>query len=309
MSMKKSKVLVCGAAGFIGSYTTAIFHEAGWEVAGAGRGDALSLEQYPNSIGFHKGDFESAIFTSELLNKIKPNLIIFAAGTADVQRSVIDPVRDFQAQLLPLAQLLYTASQMKSPPKILLVSSAAIYGDIVKIPVSESDSPNPISPYGFHKLAQEALLDEFNKLYGIATCKARIFSTYGRGLHRLAIWDITRRALAGEYIIHGTGNESRDYLHVKDIAYALEHIVKNASFNGEVINIASGHESRISEIAHLIYYSLGIIEQPQFNNVELAGSPTKWKADIKNLHELGFTPKINLELGIQDTVNWIKNNA
>jgi UDP-glucose 4-epimerase len=301
--------LICGAGGFLGSYTAAAFRDAGWRVIGAGRGDALGLEQYPKDVPFIRGDFESPVFVSQLLDEAKPNRLVFAAGPSDVQRSILDPVRDFNDQMLPLIQVLWAASRASPPPGVLLVSSAAIYGNAGRLPVAESEPPYPISPYGFHKLAQETLLDEFGTLYGVPICKARVFSTYGRGLRRLAVWEIARRAMAGDYKLRGTGEETRDYLHVSDVAQALDCIARCAPFQGEIINIASGDESSMEHVASLIYSALGISMTPEFDGTCLAGSPLRWRADVTALHGLGFKQRISLETGISDTVAWIKRHA
>jgi UDP-glucose 4-epimerase len=301
--------LICGAAGFLGSHAAAAFRGSGWEVVGAGRGDALGLAQYPKEVPFRRGDFESPVFVSQLLEETRPSRLIFVAGPSDVQRSVIDPVRDFRDQMLPLIQVLWAVSQIPNPPGVLLVSSAAVYGNAAVSPVSENVSPSPISPYGFHKLGQEALLDEFGKLYGVPVCKARVFSTFGPGLRRLAVWDITRRALAGDYELRGTGKETRDYLHVADLARALECIASRAPFQGEAINVASGQESSMGQVASLIYGALGVSALPRFDDKCLAGSPLRWHADVSTLLGFGFKQQMSLGAGIKETVDWIRSNA
>jgi len=198
---------------------------------------------------------------------------------------------------------------MPSPPGVLLVSSAAVYGNAESSPVAEVEACRPISPYGFHKVGQEALLDEFGKLYGLSVCKARPFSTFGPGLRRLAIWDITRRAIAGDYALRGTGDETRDYLHVIDVAVALERIASRAPFQGEAINVASGRESTMRHVASLIYGALGLSATPTFDGTCLEGSPLRWRADISKLQDLGFRQKVMFETGIKETVEWIKRNA
>jgi UDP-glucose 4-epimerase len=235
--------------------------------------------------------------------------VVFVAGPSDVQRSVSDPVRDFSDQMLPLIQLLWAVSQIPSPPGVLLVSSAAIYGNTAKLPVDENEAPNPISPYGFHKLGQESLLDEFGKLYGVPTCKARVFSTYGKGLRRLAVWEITRRAMAGDYHLRGTGEETRDYLHVSDVARALECIARRAPFRGEVINLASGQEYSMKQVASQIYSALNVSATPEFDGECLAGSPLRWHANVSTLRGFGFNQQMTMEVGIRDTVGWIGSNG
>ena len=153
------------------------------------------------------------------------------------------------------------------------------------------------------------LLDEYSKIYGLPTCKARVFSTYGAGLRHLAVWDITQRALKGEYVLQGSGEESRDYLHVSDLARALEKICKSSAFEGEAINVASGDELEISKLAALIYRELGLTDAPHFAGSELSGSPRRWQANIEKLAGLDFKQCMPIEQGIRETVSWIRNNA
>jgi UDP-glucose 4-epimerase len=296
--------LICGAAGFLGSYTAYAFKESGWSVVGAGRGDALQSTIYPRQVPYITGDFESAEFSYQLIKEVKPDRLLFVAGPADVPRSMIDPVGDFRAQMLPLIQLLWAASKASNPPALILVSSAAVYGNTQNSPVIEDDIPYPISPYGFHKLGQENLLDEFSRLYGLQVCKARVFSTYGRGLRRLAVWEITQRALLGDYKLLGSGMESRDYLHALDVARALECIARSASFSGEVINVASGEELEMRKVALLIYNALGLSAKPYFDGKSVTGSPLRWRANISSLLKLGFRQSISIRDGITDTVSW-----
>src|SRR5258706_14656841 len=95
------------------------------------------------------------------------------------------PLTDFHGQLLRAAPL-FEAVRLSAPEaRIVLVSSAAVYGNAVTLPVAENAPLAPISAYGFHKLQQETLADEYVALYALRACKARIFSTYGENLRRL----------------------------------------------------------------------------------------------------------------------------
>jgi nucleoside-diphosphate-sugar epimerase len=255
------------------------------------------------------GDFGDAHFVGGLLRSAEFEIVVFAAGPADVQKSFADPVADFGGQTLPLHTLLDQARQLARPPKVLLVSSAAIYGNPRCVPVSEAVAAAPISPYGFHKLHQELLLDQHASLYGLRTAKARVFSTYGPGLRHLAVSDMTRRALRGDFRQWGTGNESRDYLHIEDVAGALEAIARTARFEGEVVNVASGVETPMREVAQAIFHQLGIDAVPEFGGEELDGSPVRWQADASRLHALGIRPRHDLASGLRDTVEWIRSHA
>lgn len=301
-------VLICGASGFIGQHTTNYFVRKGWSVAGAGHSRSIGFSNYAEKIPYFTGDFADRFFSQHLLDKVQPTHIIYLAAPANVANSFADPFDDFCKQTQPLFSILEASRKLKTSPKVLLISSAAIYGNPSCLPVAESAQPSPISPYGFHKLQQELIADEFFTLFDLPICKARIFSTFGEGLKKLAVWEITRRALQNDFSIKGSGNESRDYLYVEDIANALYTICSNSPFQSEVINVASGYEIQIETLANLIFNSLKIEKIPQFTGNINRGTPQKWRADIKYLESLGFHQSISLEVGISKTIKWIKNN-
>lgn len=301
--------LICGATGFIGGYTVRAFVDAGWQVMGAGRSALASCASSVGDVPYFQGDLQEQSFVDAVFKAAAPHQIVFAAGPSNVQQSFDDPTRDFESQVLPLFRLLDAARKLRKLPQVLLVSSAAVYGNPAHLPVAETCPLAPISPYGFHKLHQERLLDEFAALYGMATCKARVFSTYGIGLQHLAVWDITRRMLSGESKLRGKGLESRDYLNVSDVANALEMIAARSEFAGEAVNVASGTEVTIDELARAINRALANVVEPSFDGEELAGSPIRWQADTGALSALGFVQKIPLAVGIAETVDWIRQSA
>jgi nucleoside-diphosphate-sugar epimerase len=220
-----------------------------------------------------------------------------------------DPVEDFERQTLPLVNVLWAAARMQSPPRFLLVSSAAVYGNPDVLPTPENNSLRPISPYGHHKVIQELLVDEYRQVYGLPVAKARVFSTFGPGLRHLAIWEITKRAMANDYSLRGLGDESRDYLHLVDVASALVCIANGAPFAGEAINVASGVETTVRSVAQMIFECLGYSGFAEFDGQDLTGSPRRWCADTSLLRSLGFEQRVNVRHGIRETIQWIENNA
>ena len=301
-------VLITGAAGFIGAHTADHFSKAGWEVIGVDR-NRCRLSAPPGEPYFNQYITEDIANDGNIiayLNRHRPRVCIHLAGPANVGASFHEPYADFSAHTLPLLRLLEAVRLSEAPPRVLLVSSAAVYGNPDSLPVTEEARIKPISPYGFHKYYQEMLLDQYRALYGLAVCKARVFSTYGPGLTHLAVWDITHRALLGDYVVFGNGKESRDYLYVKDVAAALYHIARRATFSGEAINVASGRETLITELAGKIYRELGIAATARpLKRQSGMGAPIRWCADVSRLRRLGFMPGTSLEEGISTTVEWI----
>jgi UDP-glucose 4-epimerase len=188
---------------------------------------------------------------------------------------------------------------------MLVVSSAAVYGSPERLPITEEHPVRPISPYGHHSRLKELVAVEDRVRHGTRVCVARVFSTYGPGLRRLAFWDIAQRVLAGTPTARGTGLESRDYLHARDVAAALVAICENAPFAGEIVNVGSGVEVEVRQLAEQIYRALGIRRTCHFDGHIEPGKPYRWKADASLLRGFGYEPRIPLEVGVRETVGWI----
>lgn len=150
-----------------------------------------------------------------------------------------------------------------------------------------------------NKYAQSSLL------YGIQTAVARVFSAYGTGLRRQVIWDIIQKALtSSEIVLQGNGTESRDFIHVSDIAYAIDSIVENAVMEGEAFNVANGIEVSIRDLANLIISNLSFHVSIEFDGKVPKGVPLNWCSNISKLKSLGFSPKITLDDGIKRFTKW-----
>jgi len=307
MTAQSRTVLICGAAGFIGQHAASTFTATGWKVFGAGRPPApfgkLPADRY------FQGDLGDRAFAAAVLERCAPDRVLFLAGPSSVQQSFADPFADFQRQMMPLLGVLDGIRRHAASAGVVLLSSASVYGEPRAVPVAEQAPCRPISPYGFHKLQQEMLLAEYSSLYGLSTSIARVFSTFGEGLRQLAVWDITRRALQGDFSVHGTGRETRDYLHVSDVAGALQQICRRAPFAGEVINVASGTETSMLHMSNSIYRLLGITASPAFDESAEQGKPVRWCADVQYLQALGFTQELTLIRGLERTIRWIREHA
>lgn len=298
-------VLITGVAGFIGRYVARHFFEKAWPVIGV---DQVQPGNAPleNVSAYHclrLPDPQLADFVRHYL----PEICIHCAGPASVGLSVEDPVSDFYDASVVTFELLNTLRLHAPRCRFVLLSSAAVYGNPRSLPVSEDELPMPISPYGFHKLQCELLAFEFARVYGVATASARVFSAYGPGLRRQVIWDICEKIVArGSLELHGTGRESRDFVHALDVTRGLALIAEAAPMGGEAYNIGSGRQISISELAELVVNMLGFECRPRFNGLVPPGNPLNWQADISKIKALGFSPRIDLQEGIKNFVNWCR---
>ena len=284
--------VVTGARGFLGSAISDRLEGAGWQVARAGRPDV----EIP-SAGF-----------SELLADASPDLIVHCAGPASVADSISRPAADFAGSAGVLAAVLDQARMLEPQPRFLLLSSAAVYGDPQSLPVDERQPLVPVSPYGHHRVTCESLITEFNRFYGLPASVMRIFSAYGEGLSRQILWDACRKGLEhGRIELHGTGSESRDFIHADDVAGAAMRIIDRGGFEGEPYNVASGRETTIAELAELLRAGLGLPEGTvSFGGDTRSGDPLNWRADISKLRELGFEPQIPIDVGARAYARWAR---
>ncbi|WP_445631827.1 NAD-dependent epimerase/dehydratase family protein [Nostoc sp. DSM 114167] len=303
MTTFHQSVLVTGVAGFIGRYVARYFSEQGWSVIGV---DNSPPENAPlhNLTVYHRLKLPDPSLNN-LLKEYSPNICIHCAGRASVGLSIIEPDIDFQSNTTLTFEIL-NALRINAPRcRFIFLSSAAIYGNPESLPIGETQRCNPISPYGFHKLQSEQLCLEFSKVYDLPTASVRIFSAYGPGLRRQVLWDICRQAIYQPIVkLQGTGKESRDFIHVLDIAKALLVVATSAPMQGETYNFASGREVTISELAEMVFQSLDYKGSVEFDGIVPVGTPINWQADVTKLGSLGITDFLSLERGVRVYANW-----
>lgn len=299
------KILVTGVGGFIGRKLARHFSQQRYTVYGL---DRLHSENAPliDLAEYVQVELPSPLF-GDLLQQWQPDAILHCAGRASVPGAMEDPLSDYIDGPNLTFSLLASIRDKWPGSVFILLSSAAVYGDPEVIPVDENAPARPISAYGFHKWQSEIICREYASLWGIRTSIVRIFSAYGPGLRRQVMWDIAYKALTQpEIVLQGTGLESRDFIHTQDIARGLEIILKSASSQGEVYNLASGHETTITDLATLITERLNTKSQTVFSGILPAGTPMNWKADIGKISSLGFSHQVPLEKGVSGFVEWAR---
>lgn len=298
-------ILITGVSGFIGRYVARLFSEYGWSVVGV---DNSLPENSPTAylIAYRQMSLPDLGF-ADLLKEYTPEVCIHCAGRASVGASIVNPHADFYTNAALTFEVLDALRQHAPACRFIFLSSAAAYGNPKNLPISEAHSVIPLSPYGFHKLQCEQLCLEFARIYGLQTASVRIFSAYGPGLRRQVMWDICQKALSQPVVtLQGTGQESRDFIHVSDIAKALLILASVAPMQGELYNLASGREVTIRELANLVLATLDIEKKLEFDDVIPEGTPLNWQADISKLMFLGFNPAVTLEKGVSVFASWCR---
>ncbi len=302
------KMVITGVNGFIGRSAKEYF-EKEYEITGIDLAESYCGEKNAGGV-FTYYQCNMSQNPAELANIFtgsQPDVILHCAGSANVGASVVNPMADLDGNLHSLYQLLLALKSFEKRPKLIFFSSAAVYGNPKQLPVRETDALAPISPYGVHKLMCEELCRYYNRVHGYRTRAIRIFSAYGSGLRKQLLWDIYQKYQnTGEIRLFGTGDETRDFIHVSDIMRAIELIL---AYDGgeEVFNVANGEEVSIRELAELYAAELGedagIVT---FSGETKVGDPQNWRADISLLKKTGYQKQTELKSGIADYVNWVK---
>ncbi len=295
--------LVTGVAGFLGGHVAHRLKAGGYRVLGT---DTASRENAPLDTldAYVPFSLPDAGF-SKWAGAEMPDFVVHCAGRASVWHSIKSPGQDFAGNVIVTQGVLETLRSKLPDSSFLLLSSAAVYGNPPGLPVSEEAHPAPISPYGFHKRQAELLCEEYASVFGLRTASLRIFSAYGAGLRRQVMWDLSRKVLgSGELEVIGTGEESRDFIHARDIAEAVALTIESAAFEGEVYNLASGVETKISDLVAMLLDVFGSGKKPVFSQQRRDGDPVRWLADVSRLKALGFAPVVSLREGLEDYAKW-----
>jgi UDP-glucose 4-epimerase len=301
-------VIVTGVGGFIGSAAATHMAQSGHEVFGIGRSplyDSLPglLQEY------HLMNLPDERFRA-LVSIVQPDAVVHAAGPSQVRWSVAHPLEDFSDSVALSAYVLDTIRQTGAHSRVILLSSAAVYGNVGEIYAAEAEKRNPVSPYGWHKRMCEELAEYHARSYGLRVCSLRIFSAYGPGLRRQVMWDICRRARGGGAVeLMGTGDETRDFIEVTDIIQAVERVLSGGDFDAGIYNVATGRATAVRDLAAILIGALGTNNRVIFDTFSPRGDPPHYRADIGKLRSIGFTPSVNLEAGVAKYVKWIMSSS
>lgn len=295
------KILILGARGFIGRHISTLLAQLGHEIVGADIPSAADSGQL--LIDPESPDFEA------LFRAAQADACINCTGAASVPESFANPLHDYTLNTVRIAQMLEAIRNVSANTKFVHFSSAAVYGNPSStLPIKENVELNPLSPYGWHKRSAEEVCQEYSRLFGIQTISLRIFSAYGPYLRKQLFWDLYQKAMHQPRVeLFGTGKETRDFIYVADIAYALHTLLQSGDFDGRAANVASGTTSTIATAAHVFLEALGIRKEIAFTGTERTGDPAYWQADISYLKSLGFTPQFELQSGLGRVADWLKS--
>jgi UDP-glucose 4-epimerase len=205
--------------------------------------------------------------------------------------------------------LIKVLSELSPAARLIYPSSAAVYGNAADGPISENAPLSPVSEYGKTKLLTEDMCREYAQNFGLQVVIARLFSVYGPLQKKLLLWDIAQRLLSGHTALElgGTGCESRDFIHVADVAAMIGALATSPEALG-IFNIGTGHATAIKDVAAKLASAMNVNARISFTGMSRPGDPMHQQADISLLSKFGRIASIPLEQGVADYVNWIRGD-
>jgi nucleoside-diphosphate-sugar epimerase len=307
------KYLVTGGAGFIGSHIVRALLEQGTHVRvldnfSTGRREYLS--GLDGNLEVLEGDLCDASRVTEAVSGV--NVIFHHAAFVSVPQSMGEPQNCFDVNITGTSVLL-DAARMAGARRVVIASSAAVYGDSDSLPLQEESSLRPLSPYAVSKRVDEMFTELFTRSFGLEVCALRYFNVYGPrqrpdSQYAAAVPIFIRQMLDGKPVtIFGDGGQTRDLINVRDVVRANLLAAEHPAAPGQMFNICTGIETRLLDLLEVLFDLFPHAPQPVFAEprpgdiYRSIGSPKKAEDMI------GFRANISLADGLKETVDWMKN--
>ncbi len=298
--------LVTGARGAIGRAVVQSARGQGYSVAGVGHGAWSGDPELPPIDHWINGSVDADNLAALLRAAGPPDVIIHLAGGSAVGPSITQPAEDFRRTVTSAQQVLEWARTSAPSARIVIASSAAIYGGGHHGPIVEDMPAAPGSPYGAHKSIVEVLARSFGGTFELQVAIVRLFSVYGPGLRKQVVWDLARRLVGGEraIVLGGTGNEQRDFVEIRDAGALLMQAAALADTTVPVFNGTSGRATSIASMAGLLASRFAGAEI-KFSGISRPGDPAVLVGDDRRARAVGLVAATPLETGLGQTLDWI----
>ena len=307
--------LVTGGAGFIGSHLADALLKRGESVRVVDSfitGNRGNLEALSGPVELVEGDLADEGVARRAVEGA--DYILHQAAIPSVPRSVADPLTSHRANVDATLQLLLAARD-SGVKRVVYAGSSSAYGDAPTLPKREDMPTAPLSPYALQKLIGEQYMQMFTQLYGLETVTIRYFNVFGprqdpSSPYSGVIALFATALLAGNPVtIVGDGEQTRDFTYVSNIVDGVLRAVAAPDAAGEVINVATGRQISINQLAKALGDVTGT-SLPAVHTEVRTGDVRHSLADISKAKALlGYEPKVTLEEGLRQTVDWYRRQA
>jgi UDP-glucose 4-epimerase len=302
------KVVVTGGAGFIGSNLAEELSKKHQVIVL----DDLSTGREINLEGLDVEFIKGSITDLSLLNRVFSGVdyVFHEAALPSVQRSVENPVATNEVNIGGTLNVLMAARD-QGVKKIMFASSSSVYGDTPTLPKHESMTPAPMSPYAVTKLTGEHYFKVFSSLYGLKMTCLRYFNVFGprqdpKSQYAAVIPNFITKILNHESpLIHGDGEQTRDFTFIRDVVHA--NILAMESSSEGIFNIACDRRVSLNVLADQIMEIIGERREPIYD-APRSGDVRDSLADYALAKEhLNYEPGFTLLQGLEETIQWFRN--
>ena len=309
------KILITGGAGFIGSHTAELFLKAGHNVRildDFSSGKRENLAAIKNEIDLIEGNI---LNIRELESACQDmDAILHLAAVSSVEKSFNQPLLTHAVNATGSLNVIEAAHGARVK-RVILASSAAVYGDHPELPKQEDSPVEPQSPYAWHKLTGEFYGKAFKQVYDVDFGALRYFNVYGPrqdpdSPYSGVLSIFVQRALVNQpLVIHGDGEQTRDFIHVSDVAQVNLLATESEQPLVPVLNVATGYETRIIDAADMIRKAAGSDALLEHGAIR-PGDIRRSFATPRLLREIyGYAPKVKIEPGLKDLVRSLQDSS
>ena len=305
---------VTGAHGFIGRHLSKELFLNGFSVAGLGHGAWPEVEAAQWGISHWLNGTVDTV-NLDVLRRLAhtPEVVFHLAGGASVGASLANPREDFYRTVTTSAELLEWIRQHMPSTRVILVSSAAVYGNSCQNTISESSALKPYSPYGVHKRLMEELGQSYSDNFGLSVVIARLFSVFGPDLRKQLLWDLCTKLATGasQITLGGTGHEMRDWTDVSDVVNCLIGLAGQGLEGFNVFNIGTGIGTSVREVASHVSASWqahgGQFTELVFSGESRPGDPLTLVANCDKLQKMDLCCCQPLAKHLDSYVQWFRS--
>ncbi|MEX1248133.1 MAG: SDR family oxidoreductase [Anaerolineales bacterium] len=300
-----ARVLVTGGAGFIGSHLTQALVERGDHVRvldNFSTGSAENLAGVKDKIVLVQGDLRNRVNVAEAVQDIE--VVFHLAAFVSVPASIEKPAECYPVNVNGTIELLEAARQV-GVRRVILASSAAVYGPGTELPLRETARPECLSPYAASKLFNEILTNLYSRVHGLPVVALRYFNVYGprqspSSTYAAVIPKFIQRLKAGQPpVVLGNGLQTRDFVYVGDVVRANLLAAEAEGLEGQVFNICSGIETKILDLLDVLYSIIPNAPEPEFAAERPGDVPRSLGDPGFAAKLLGFQARVTLEAGLK----------
>jgi UDP-glucose 4-epimerase len=307
------KALVTGGAGFIGSHLARALLQQGVSVKvfdNFSTGKKENLAGAIGSLNVIEGDIRDSIKAAEAVDGV--DVIFHEAAFVSVPQSMADPMLCFDVNQRG-TETIFEAARKHGVKRIVIASSAAVYGDAEIQPIVESSPLHPASPYGLSKRVDELYAELYTQTFGVNVVALRYFNVFGPrqrpdSQYAAAVPIFVKRMIDNKPItIYGDGKQTRDLVFVGDVVRANLIAAEHPSAPGEVFNVCTGHEISILDLVNTLREMFPSAPMHEFAPARSGDIYRSIGSPAKSAQVIGFHAQTNLADGLRQTVEWMRS--